>query len=194
MHSLGLRLTGAQLDLLFKEYDTDGSGQIDLTEFTNMVNKCIKKSANKKMREEVVAKFKSRWVASGATIEENMLKWDSSASTMQKWVRGRPAIEYLNKLRRYLPYRFLFRVVASALKRLMMIANSWLKRSERGVYLVSAHKKKGVDFLVLQVDNDYSKGHERLAGPQICQAYAWRRSGCFLLHAAPIHGAQAHGP
>ena len=192
MHSLGLRLTGAQLDLLFKEYDTDGSGQIDLTEFTNMVNKCIKKSANKKMREEVVAKFQSRWVSSGATMEENMIKWDSSASTMQKWVRGRSALEYLNKLRRYLPSRFLFRVVASALKRLMMIANSWLKSSERAEYLLS--KNKGVDFLVLQVDNDYSKGHERLAGPQICQAYAWRRSGCFLLHAAPIHGAQAHGP
>jgi hypothetical protein len=90
-----------------------------------MVNKCIKKSANKKMREEVVAKYQSRWVSSGATMEENMIKWDSSASTMQKWVRGRPALEYLNKLRRYLPSRFLFRVVASALKRLMMIANSW---------------------------------------------------------------------
>ena len=130
MHSLGLRLTGAQLDLLFKEYDADGSGQIDLSEFTNMVHKCIKKSANKKMREEVVAKFQSRWVACGATIEENMMQWDSSASTMQKWVRGRPAIEYLNKLRRYLPYRFLFGVVASGLKRVIMIANSRLKCSE----------------------------------------------------------------
>jgi hypothetical protein len=35
---LGLKLTDAQVDVLFAAYDTDGSGQIDFDEFTSMVS------------------------------------------------------------------------------------------------------------------------------------------------------------
>ena len=39
MRAMGLRLTEEELKLLFKEYDKDGSGTIDLAEFTSMVKR-----------------------------------------------------------------------------------------------------------------------------------------------------------
>ena len=43
MHTLGLRLSADEYDILFQETDQDGSGAIDLPEFTHMVKKFLKK-------------------------------------------------------------------------------------------------------------------------------------------------------
>jgi len=42
MHTLGLRLKKEELNLLFNEYDADGSGAIDLAEFTDLVKRSMK--------------------------------------------------------------------------------------------------------------------------------------------------------
>jgi hypothetical protein len=48
MHTLGLRLSTANLDILFREYDADGSGEIDLGEFSNMVLSLLAKEQAKR--------------------------------------------------------------------------------------------------------------------------------------------------
>jgi hypothetical protein len=48
MHTLGLRLSSANLDILFREYDGDASGEIDLGEFSNMVLSLLAKEQAKR--------------------------------------------------------------------------------------------------------------------------------------------------
>jgi hypothetical protein len=48
MHALGLRLSSADFDMLFREYDADASGEIDLGEFSNMVLSLLAKENAKR--------------------------------------------------------------------------------------------------------------------------------------------------
>ena len=41
MYAMGLRLSEQELDMLFKEFDVDGSGTIDIKEFQQMVKRYL---------------------------------------------------------------------------------------------------------------------------------------------------------
>jgi hypothetical protein len=84
MHFLGLRLTAEQYNILFSEYDLDGSGEIDVDEFSTMVKKFLKTPCLGTCKlsdgsNQPCKLYHLRWC-------ENELLLDPAASTLQTWL------------------------------------------------------------------------------------------------------------
>ena len=96
MHALGLRLSSADLDMLFREYDADASGEIDLGEFSNMVLLLLAKGNAKRMdvhqrHEEVDTTSDSTAVDSDAIASTAASAPDTDGEQM--WVRVADSME-----------------------------------------------------------------------------------------------------
>ena len=89
MYAMGLRLKEEELKLLFNEYDVDGSGTIDLAEFTHMVKRYLCRPCNEDGcppcdmtdgSNQPGAIYRQRWQGGDGD-------WESSAIVLQKCVR-----------------------------------------------------------------------------------------------------------
>jgi hypothetical protein len=83
MYAMGLRLSEQELDMLFKEFDVDGSGTIDIKEFQQMVKRylCSNEEQAFVLSEERAREMKQKWV-------DDPSRWRPSAALLQSRLRA----------------------------------------------------------------------------------------------------------
>ena len=89
MHALGMRLKADDYDVLFREYDADQSGEIDLAEFTHMIKKHIRKACHSSCKpceqtggsNQPGAMYRYRWAEDEALLAPAARKLQSGVVT-----------------------------------------------------------------------------------------------------------------